>query len=113
MEIFLYRHFNILLIFCYQMKRAGQKRKAQHEDDAPIKKARKVEDFIQAMGQYDDDDDNFVDSGDQDQEGDSFNNEDMSSGKGGNDNENISYEDEEDRFEEDDMPELSDVLNGR
>ncbi len=95
------------------MKRAaGQKRKAQYEDDAPIKKARRIEDSIQAMGQYDDDD-NFMDSDDQDQEVDNFNNEDMRSDEDGNDYESNGDEDEGDQFDDDEMPELSDIQNGR
>lgn len=89
------------------MKRTGQKRKAQHDDDVPIKKARKIEDSIQAMGQYDDDD-NFADSdqdlgndnGYSDDGGDNMDSDDGDNGNGG-------------QFEDEDMPELADISNGK
>jgi hypothetical protein len=91
------------------MKRTGQKRKApQHDDDVPIKKARKIEDSIQAMSHYDEDD-NFVDS-DQDHDDDSGDGDisnDMDSNDGFEDLEGAQYDDD------DDMPELADISNGK
>lgn len=93
------------------MKRAGQKRKAQHEDDMPIKKARKVEDAIQAMGQYDDD--NFVDSDrDLDDNNNGYSDEDNMDSGDGNNFENDD-DDDGDQFDDEDMPELADISNGK
>jgi hypothetical protein len=92
------------------MKRTGQKRKApQHDDDVPIKKARKIEDSIQAMGHYDEDD-NLVDS-DQDRYNDNGDGDDSMDSNDGfeylEEDEGAQYDDD------DDMPELADISNGK
>lgn len=92
-----------------QMKRTGQKRKAQHDDDKPIKKARKIEDSIQALGHYDDVDNFESMDSDQDRE------------NGDNSNDDNGFEDlqiEEDGEgaqydDDDDMPDLADISNGK